>query len=845
MSDPPVLMQALRLVRRELRVGLRGFGVFLSTLFLGVFAITAIGSFSAAARSGLLADASALLGGDLEVRQVHRPLTPDQLDFLKRRGTLSKTLEMRTMAAAGTGPGAERALVELKAVDGSYPLYGQLAVDPPLPKGGWFAERDGTFGALVEGSFLQRFKVAVGDRVRVGDLQLIIRGVLKNEPDRSIRPFYLGPRLMISVYALEQSGLLQPGSLVNYYYRLKLADRSQAAQVKKELQERFPDAGWRLRIWREAAPRVRFFLDRMSTNLTLFGLCALLVGGLGVSGAVRGYLGGKVVHIATMKCLGASGRLVFTAYLFQVLLLGALGSGLGIALGATVPFLLELLFRGRMPIPLQPGIFPEVLLQAGGYGLLIALLFSLKELGVARRVPPAVLFRGYVDGVRPSPGKAIWLAVSLAALLLAGLALFSSGDRRLAFWFILGAVTCFGIFRLLAFFVIRLVRWLPRPSVPALRLALGGLQRPGSPAGSVLFSLGLGLTALVMIALVQANLNDMVSDTIPEEAPAFFFLDIQPGQLEKFDQVLQNFPEVTLVERYPTLRGRISAIAGVPVANATISQDVRWAVRGDRFLSYSGKIPEGTELVAGEWWPQDYQGSPKISLTADLAKGFGVGVGDSLTVNILGREVTGEIASLRLVDWTTLKLNFAILFSPGVLEGAPQTYLAAVHLPPAREEALYRAVTSAIPNLSAISTREVLRNVSQTLDRIGGAFKGMAGIALLTGFLVLAGAVSADQHRRIHDAVIYKVCGATRGAILGAFASEFALLGLAAGLISALVGSLAALALLKGPLDVPYSPHLLIVLLTLLVGIALTLFLGLLGTWKALGQKPASYLRNE
>ncbi len=843
MTEPPVFAQALRLIRRELRGGLRGFGVFLACLFLGVFAISAIGSFTAAARSGLLTDASALLGGDLEARLTHRPATAEQQVFLRQQGGVSEVLELRTMAASNAGE--QRALVELKAVDQAYPLYGELPIDPPQPLPQALAERAGQFGALVESSFLARFVVEVGDEIAVGQARFIIRGVLQNEPDRNIRAFHLGPRLLISRAALAATELLQPGSLVNYRYRLKLADRQLAEGLKEELQQRFPEAGWRLRSWREAAPRVRFFLDRMGTNLTLLGLCALLVGGLGVSGAVRGYLAGKTLHIATLKCLGASARVVFVAYLLQVLLLGLSGAAGGIICGLSIPFLLEWLLRDRLPIPLQPGIDLQVVATAGLFGLLIALLFSLKELGIARRVPPAVLFRGYLESGRKNPGRKIWLAICLTGLLLALTALLTSSDRRLAFWFILGAAACFFVFRLLAQLVLWLARHSPRPNNPRLRLGLANIHRPGAPSGSVIFSLGLGLTALIMIALVQANLNDMVRDNIPADAPAFFFLDIQPAQVSAFEQTLHQFPELQRLERYPTLRGRITTIDGVPVAQAEIAPNVRWAVRGDRFLSYSAAQPPGSELTAGSWWPEDYQGPAKLSLTADLASGFGVTVGDSLTVNILGREITAEIANLRVVDWSTLELNFALLFAPGTLEGAPQTHIAAVHLPASSEGEVYRTMTSRFPNISAISTREVLTNVSRTLSRIGAAFQGMAGVALLTGFLVLAGAVSADQHRRIHDAVIFKVCGATRRDILLTFACEFGLLGLAAGLISILTGGLAAFGILKGVMDVPFNFHPEVVLLTLLAGIGLTLFLGLLGTWKALGHKPSSYLRQD
>jgi putative ABC transport system permease protein len=842
MNDPPLLPLALRLLRREMRGGLRGFGVFLICLFLGVFSISAIGSFTESAKGGLLADASALLGGDFEIRQAHRVLPEDILAYLGKRGELSHVVSMRTMVADQNG--TRRTLAELKAVDAAYPLYGQViseprqAIDQALAGGQ-------EYGALVDQALLSRLKMNVGDLVRVGGTEFRIRGVILSEPDRAVQAFSLGPRFMISLEGLSATDLVQPGSLIDHAYRLRLPDRQSADQLKEDLQVRFPEEGWRLRTWREAAPRVRFFLDRMNLNLTLIGLCALLVGGLGISGAVRGYLGGKINHIATMKCLGASGRLIFTAYLLQVMFLGAIGSAAGLFCGAALPYLLKWLIGPQLPVPLAPAIHWQVLCTSAMFGLLIALAFSLKALGIARRVPPGILFRGYGDNIELNPGNGIRLAIVVVVLLLAALAILSSSDLRLAGWFIFGATLCFGIFRLAASSLVRLVRFLPMPANPSLRLGFANIHRRGSPSKHALFSLGLGLTALIIIMLVQANLGDMVDETIPGEAPSFFFLDLQPGQVARFDKIARGLTGIISVKRYPTLRGRITSIAGIPVDKAKIDQAVRWAVRGDRYLSYAAEMPPGTKLVSGEWWPEDYRGDPQVSITADIAKGFGVVVGDTLTVNILGREVTAKIASLREVDWTTLDLNFAIIFSPGVLENAPQTYIATIQVPAAEEDAAFAAITGDFANVSAIGTREVLKNVSQALDRIGMAFKGMAAIALLTGFLVMAGAVSADQHRRIHDAVIYKVCGATRFDVIGAFAAEFLLLGLIAGAISAVIGSLSSMGILRGLMHVPFTLHPGIIVMTIILGVVLTLLLGLLGTWKALGQRPAAYLRDE
>ncbi len=841
MTGFTLLPQALRLLRRELRNGLRSFGVFLGCLFLGVFAISAIGNFAAAVRAGILQDAGALLGGDLEIRQAHRPLTEPQLGFLATRGELSLTIEMRTMA----GFSRQHKLVELKAVDRSYPLYGAIELDPPLPLPVALAPKDQLYGAVVEPTLLERFSLQVGDTLTLGRADYRITAVLQREPDRTLRAFTLGPRVIISQDGLRAGGLIRPGSLINHAVRLRLPQPARAADLKEELRERYPEAGWRVRTWKEAAPRVRFFLDRMETNLSLLGLCSLLVGGLGVSGAVRGYFGKKIEHIAVMKCLGAEKRLLFTTYFLQILLLGGISAGAGLLLGAGLPWLLQLLFARSLPFPLEPGFYPQIWWAALFFGLLTAALFSLRALGTACAAPPALLFRGYGPNHVQRPGRGIRLMIFIHAVLLLLLAVFNSPDRRLALWFIVGAALCLALFRLLSRFVVGMSLRLPRPARPALRLALANIQRPGAPAGSIIFSLGIGLTALVMIVQIQSNLNDMVSHSLPEKAPSFFFYDIQAEQLEGFARLVHNDPGAGDFSSSPTLRGRITAIAGVPAAKAQIDQEVRWALRGDRFLSYAARPPAHMDLAAGQWWPEDYQGPPLISLTEDLAAGFGIGIGDSLGINILGRTITAEIANLRRADWSTLELNFAVIFAPGVLEKAPHSHIAAIHLPRQNEAEFARQVTRLFPNVAVLSVREALGNVSHTLQRLGWTFKAIAAIVLSTGLLVLAGAVSADQHRRVRDAVIFKVCGATRADVLTAFAAEFALLGLTSAAVSLICGSLAAMAVISGPLNMPFSLHPVLLIIALLAGMLLVMSCGLFGTWKALRQKPAAYLRRE
>lgn len=847
---------ALRIARRELRGGLRGFGVFLACLFLGVFAVSAVGSVSRAARAALTADARALLGGDAELTLAQRELDAEPLAFLRSRGEVSTTAELRAMAAALQGDPPPRVLVELKGVDRAYPLYGRVALEPQVPLSAALGEEDGVFGAAADEPVFLRLGASPGDRVRVGSREYALRAVLRAEPDRAFRGFTLGPRLLVARESLAGAGLLEPGSLTTYAYRVRLAPPprggadadpggAHAAALLHELEARFPDRGWRVRTFDRAAPRIRYFLDRMGASLTLVGLAALLVGGLGVAGAVRGYLGEKRLHLAAMKCLGAPGSLLLAAYLFQILFLGALGSAAGVAAGAALPYALASLGDDLLPVPLRPGLYPAPLLTGAAFGLLVALAFSLASLDAARRISPAVLFRGYgaEAGSALRPGFPARAAVAGAAMALVGLAAAASGDPRLALWFSAGAALLFLVFRLLAGAVVRLARAAPRPRDPRVRLGLAGIHRPGSPSRSAVFSLGLGLTALVATAQVQASLAGLVERDLPAQAPSYFFVDILDHQAEAFDRIVETVPGVTRVERLPTLRGWITHIAGVPVEQAKIAPEVSWAVRGDRFLTYSRRPPEGSRLGAGTWWPEDYVGPPLLSLASDLAAGFGVGVGDTLTVNVLGREITARIANLRDVEWATLALNFALVFGPGVLEGAPQSHLGAAYAEPGAEEALFQAVTGRFPNVSAVRVKEVLENTSRVIGRIGGVFRAVGAVGVFTGLLVLAGALGADQHRRLGDAVIFKVCGATRRDVLTAFGTEFLLLGLAAGAVAALAGTGAAWAVAAGILKVPFSLRLLPVLLTVASGVALTLLLGLLGTARVLRHKPAPYLR--
>ena len=833
---------ALRWARRELRGGLAGFRIFLACLALGTAVIAGVGSLSAAVSAGLKADAHAMLGGDVELHLVHRPASPEQQAYFRRSGEVSAIATMRAMAR--TENGGERSLIELKAVDAAYPLYGTMELDPPQPLAAALAAHGGQWGAAAAPALLARLKLRLGDTIRVGDARFVLRAILTHEPDAATSGFEFGPRVMIAAPALSSTGLLQPGALVGYAYRLRLPPGSEVGSWVAAVKRAFPDAGWRIREFGNASPMLQRLLDRVTIYMTLVGLTALLVGGVGVGNAVRGYLAGKTATIATLKCLGAPGRLVFATYLAQVLALALAGIGIGLALGALTPLLTGPLLAA-FPIAVRVGLYPVPLAAAAAFGVLTTLAFALWPLAAAREVPAANLFRDLVDPTPRRPRPAYLAATAAAGLALAALGILTASDRLTAFWFVVGAIGALAAFRLLAALLITAARRAGRPRHPGLRLALANLHRPGAPTAGIVASLGLGLTVLVAIALVQGNVAETIDERLPEHAPSFFFIDIQPSQAAEFDRLIAATPGVTQVARVPSLRGRITRLNGVPVSQVRIKPEARWAVSSERGLTYAATLPRGSRMVAGTWWPADYHGSPLVSVDAEIARGMGLGIGDTLTVDVLGREVTATIANLREIDWTSLGINFVLVFSPGLLDGAPQMDIATARTPPGGEAALERAVTDRFPNVSAISVKDALEAVSSIIAAIAIGLRAIAGVTLAAGVLVLAGAVAAGHRRRVYEAVVLKVLGATRRDVTRAFLIEYGLIGLATAAIAAGLGTLAAWLVLTRVMHQDWDFLPLAVAATALLATLLTLAAGYLGTWRALGAKPAPFLRNE
>ncbi len=833
----------LTLLRRELRAGLGGLRIVLACLALGVTAIAAVGSVRAAIIGGLASDGRRVLGGDLEIEGGAQPL-PDALrQWLGARGArLSDILQTRSMVVA---PNGERQLVELKAVDGAWPLVGQAVFAPVGTVEQVLGPKDAQFGLAAEPIVLDRLKIKPGETVRLGNATFVLRAAITEEPDRVASPSLLGPRVLISTAALASTALVQPGALVQYNLRVVLPPGTDPAAMIEQVRAAFPHQGWRMRTAHDAVPGVIRFIDQTSLFMTLVGLTSLLVGGIGVANGVRAWLSARARTIATLRCLGASGQTVFWLCLGQVMALSAIGVAAGLVLGAILPLIGLRLLSGWLPVPPQAGIFPGALALAGLYGLLTAACFALLPVGRAMRIPGAALFRDALAPDRAQPPALLLLVTLGLALLLVGLTVTTGPDHRFAAGFCVAAVGALAVFRLGGSGLMALARAAPRLPTAWARLGISNLYRPGSATPLMLVSVGLGLTTLASVALIEGNVQREITEQLPSAAPSFFFIDIQDDELARFEALVRAQKGVQDLQQVPNMRARVVALAGVPVEQVHVTPQTAWALQGDRGLTYAARPPAGTHLVAGTWWAPDYDGKPLVSLDAGLAQGWHLHLGDTITVNLLGRDIDLTIASLRDIAWRSLSLNFTMIASPGLLAHAPHSHIATVRVDDAEQGALLRVVTDALPNVSGIRVTDVLASVAVLLQQVAAAIAATGTLTLAAGALVLAGAVAAGQRRRTQEAVILKSLGVTRGQIRAAWLVEFGVLGAAAGVMAAVVGSLASYAVVHFVMEADwvFLPGTLAG--TILACILLMLLFGYTGTASALRTRVAPMLRND
>jgi putative ABC transport system permease protein len=834
---------SLRLALRETRGGISGFYIFIACIALGAAALAAIGTLSSAITSGIAREGQVLLGGDMEASLVHRRATDAERAFLTAEGPVSEIATLRSMARLTDG--SSQALVLLKAVDGVYPLYGAVALEDGMSLAD--ALRPG--GAAVERALLEQLGLKKGDRFNLGETTLEITAIIVSEPDRLSAGPSLGPRVMISLDTLAKTGLSQPGSLIDWRYRIKNPDAAEIAGFKDKVAANLPDSGFQVRDKTDPSPGISRAIDRLADFLTLVGLTALLAGGIGVANAVGAFIERKRKVIAIYKATGAPRDLVTRSFLIQVMLLALVGIAIGLAIGAALPFLFTSLYGPILPVRLEVGIYPAGLAWAAAYGLLTALIFMLWPLGRASQIRAGELLREEVSGRKGWPP--LWFmagSIGCAALLVAT-AIGFAADRRIAAWTMLAVALTFLIFGALGLGFRWLARRLPRPRRPELRLALANIAGPGGLTQTVTISLGTGLTLLTAIALVNASLTEELRTQIPEQAPSHFFIGVPKASFDRFRAVIADNAPGAKLETAPMLRGKIVSLAGVPAAQIKPPPQAAWVLNGDRGLTFADEAPKDSEIVDGAWWPKDYSGEPLVSFESELGRALGLKLGDMVAVNVLGRNVTAKIANFRTVRWNSFGINFVMVFSPNTLRAAPYNMLATLSWKADHEMSaeadVVRAVSAEFPSITAVRVRDALETFNGLMAKVFAAIRVAGGLTLFSGVLVLAGALATARSRRIYEAVILKTLGATRWRIAGAHLAEHLLLGLATAIVASAAGAAVAYVILTELMEVSFHPSAVALLQASFFATIFMIAFGLFGTLRVLGAKASPYLRSE
>ena len=830
---------AARLARRELRGGLAGFRILLGCIILGVAAIAAVGTIRESITAGLTAEGAALLGGDAEIELTYRFASDPERAWMDRTAlAVSEVVDFRSLAVAGD----ERALTQVKAVDNLYPLIGMAQLEPDMPLDIALDGAEGLPGAVMDPVLIARLDMAPGDRFALGTQEFILMAALTREPDNATGGIGLGPRTLLRTEALAASGLLQPGTLFSTRYRLTLPPGTDLAALQAEAEAASEASGLRWTDARNGAPGVTEFVNRLGAFLVLVGLSGLAVGGVGISAAVRAYLARKTETIAILRTLGAGRGTILATYFMQIGALCALGLVIGTVLGAGIPVLLAPLLEARLPVPARFAFYPGPMLEAAVYGTLAALLFTLIPLAKVQDIRAARLFRDGGASQRTWPPFPVLVIIALLLVLLIAAAAFFSGNLMLTLWTAGGILGALVLLALAARGITALARAL-RPAArgrPAAAWALGAIGGPGTTAGPVVLSLGLGLTVLAAVGQIDGNLRGAIERDLPTRAPAFFFVDLQRDQMPEFRTRMEADAGVTEVQSAPMLRGIITQINGRPAAEVA---GTHWVLEGDRGVTYSAAPPEGAEITAGAWWPEDYAGAPQVSFAAEEAAEMGLNLGDEITVNILGRDITATLTSLRVVDFSTAGIGFIMSMNPSALEGAPHSFISTVYAAPEAEGRLLREISNAMPNVTAISVRDAIARVSDLLGSLASATSWGAAATLLTGFLVLIGAAAADQGARVYEAAVLKTLGASRGRILLSLALRAGLLGAAAGIVAIGAGILGGWAVSHFVMDTSYSVIWPSALAIVIGGIAVTLLVALAFAWGPLKARPAQVLR--
>jgi putative ABC transport system permease protein len=786
---------------RDLRASGRSLWIFVACLVLGVSLVAAGGGLYRQVADALRADARLLFGGDVEV-EYQQPLPPEILAWMSApsqgAATVSRLIELRTMLRSADG---RAQLIELQSTDAAYPLYGKVTLSPTGSLDTALAEQNGDWGAALDATLAQRMGIAVGGRVEIGNLSLAVRALITRQPDRSLRADWGGAPVLVSEGALRATGLVQPLSRVNYRYRVRT---DQPPGVWRDaFTAAFPALDAEVETFDERSERMAEVLGQIGSGLLLIGFSALFIGGLGVFNSVQAYLQGKLASLATLRALGLRDRRLAAMVLIQILMLALLASAFGVLVGNAMALAGALATAERLPIGLLLGGLWQPSLVALAFGVLTALAFSIPPLGRALSVTPAVLFRGVDRQSLRTPHAAWWLTAEVGAVL-AGLLFLVLPDPRFGAAFVLATALLLalldGITRALKHLAARLQtskRWqLPLPA----QLALANLQQPASPLRPALLSLGSALTLLVACTLVVTTLLRTVNETVPANAPALVFYDVQTEQIPILRETLQASLGLQQVRTAPLVLGRLAAVNGVALRDSGNSEREREARDEHKLSNREGNFDD-VVIDRGAWWPEGHTGAPLVAMEDREADQLGLQVGDMLRFDILGTSVQAKLTAIYSQRRMQSRLWLEAIFSDGVLDPFITRHVGAAYLPASETLAAQDRLAAVAPNIATVRTESLLRETRALLGRASSGLAVVALVCLAASLLVLGSVVAASRSRQVYDATVMHAMGARHSLLRQVLLWEYGLLALVTASFATVAGSLLATGLLRWRLD--------------------------------------------
>ncbi|HEV7346493.1 MAG TPA: FtsX-like permease family protein [Devosia sp.] len=840
----------LRVAMIDLRGGARRFIIFVACLALGVAAVGTVSAVRSSVEIAIDRDARMILGGDLELRSQRSDVDGAVMAALEALGRVSREVELNSQALAN----GRSAFLSLRAIDDAYPLVGSVVLAPGAEDGAidaLVAQRDDVFGILLSQQAALRLGAEVGETVRVGTLDLQLRGIIETLPDQAAAGFQLGLPALVAQEALAPAGLREEGVLSQFRYKV-LLEGVDFETARERLEQQFPERDWRIRSPDQATATIARFIAIFGNFMLLVALSSMVVGGLGAANAVTAYVGDRQDAIATMRALGASGARILVHFLAQIVVLAGLASVIGLVIVAIATLALLPLLSELIGIELVGRLDGYSMLVAGAIGLVTALIFSWLPLLQARAIQPAMLFRARSSGAMAGLGWRELLVPSVLAplaagfALLFGLTLLIANDAWLVGLYFTGTLVAFGLLRLASALLKRLLARAPAPRQRLLRQAMSAIIRPGAPTTTVLVSMGMGLSLLLLIVTSQSNINDQIAAEVTAEAPDFVLLDMDRTELAAVRAHVAADPRIEDLTSIPMLRGTITELQGVPAPSSDEApREVAGMFRGDTALSWAAEIPAGTVIDEGAWWPRDYAGAPLVSLSSDMRDALNLAVGDEITLSIAGRPLTMTIASFRNVDWRSPDFNFRIIVSPGLIESAPQSYFGSIKAVSGGASAVETELVAALPALTFVPVGDALARVQAIMDGLVNAIALVSGTAVVAGVLVLAGALSVGRKQRQSDAVVMKVLGARRSHVIAAFLIEYALLGAVAAILAAAIAVAGSWAASTFLLEIGFAVQPLQLAGFAVAIIVVTTATGAATTWSAMSTRPAERLRED